>query len=98
MYIAAIYVGPAIGSLAAADVIECLVSLAFFGVALVARRGSNARLAAGYLGQGWWDAAHSHVIHAALPSGYAPMCLGFDWVAAAWMVLVLPRRPPAAVA
>lgn len=92
VYIAAIYVGPAIGSLQTADLLELAASLMFSFLALFALRGNDTLLAAAYLGHGLWDALHGPLLHAALPVWYGPMCLGFDWVAAAFILRGLPAR------
>lgn len=81
-YIAAVYVGPAIGGTSAADAAESLVALGFLVFAVLALRRPPAWLALGYFGHGLWDALHGHGVPAALPAWYAPACLGFDWAVA----------------
>ena len=93
VYIAAVYVGPTVASVAPIDVLEWWVSLGFVVVAFLALHGNHQLLAAGYVGHGVWDAVHGPLLHAALPAWYAPMCLGFDWVVAIWILFAAPGRP-----
>jgi hypothetical protein len=45
-------------------------------------------LAAGYLGHGLWDIMHGpRGIHTRIPWWYAPLCLGFDGVLGAYMLI-----------
>lgn len=92
VYIAAIYVGPAVGHYGLAESLEFLVSLIFFALALIALPGRRTLLACAYIGHGLWDAVHGAVLPATLPAWYAPMCLGFDWAVAAWLFDIAPAR------
>lgn len=85
-YIAAIYVGPAVGGISAADTAESLVALGFLVLSIFAIRRPPRWLALGYLGHGLWDALHGHGVPAALPVWYASACLGFDWAVAAVLI------------
>jgi len=94
IYIAAIYVGPTVGNFAPDALFDAAMSLVFFIVAAVALRGNRLLLAAGYIGHGALDALHGPVLEAMLPSWYAPMCLGFDWAVAVWILIALGRLEP----
>ena len=51
-------------------------------------RDSAWLLAAGYLGHGLWDAIHHRrAIDTAMPWWYVPLCLGYDSVVAAYILL-----------
>jgi hypothetical protein len=90
-YIAAIYVGPAVGGFAVADVAESLAAFGFLVFSIFSIRRRPLLLALGYVAHGLWDALHGSVLPAALPEWYAPACLGFDW-AVAGVLLRLDRR------
>jgi hypothetical protein len=96
VYIAAIYVGPTVGNFAPGALFDATMSLVFFGVAAAALRGNRWLLAAGYFGHGALDAVHGPVLEAMLPNWYAPMCLGFDWAVAVWILIALDRCAPQA--
>lgn len=85
-FIAAVYVGPAVGGVSAADTAESLVGFGFLVFSIVAVRRPPFWLALGYLAHGAWDALHGHGVPATLPAWYAPACLGFDWAVAAVLV------------
>ena len=87
-YIAAVYVGPAVGGAALTDTAEGLAALGFLVFSIFAIRRPPLFLALGYFLHGLWDAVHGSVLPAALPEWYAPACLGFDWAVAG----VLLRR------
>lgn len=91
-YIAAVYIGPAIGGFSPADVAESLAAFGFLVFSIFAIRRPLRFLALGYVGHGLWDAVHPSVLPAALPEWYAPACLGFDWAVAA-VLLRSGRRP-----
>ncbi|HMM76705.1 MAG TPA: hypothetical protein PJ986_13410 [Gammaproteobacteria bacterium] len=96
VYIAAVYVGPALARGAIGDVVELLASLAFFALAVAGLVGGEAWLAAGYILHGMWDAFHVDLAHGALPGWYAPACIGFDWVLGLWVLRGMKRRRAAA--
>ena len=96
VYIAAVYVGPALGRGAPGDVLEILASLGFFGLALTGLAGGEAWLAAGYILHSMWDAFHVDLAHTALPPWYAPMCIGFDWAVGVWILRWMKQKRAAA--
>ncbi len=44
-------------------------------------------LVAGFVGHGMWDAIHPHAVDTGMPAWYAPLCIGFDFVFAAYILL-----------
>ncbi|MGE3772127.1 MAG: hypothetical protein AB7I32_04325 [Gammaproteobacteria bacterium] len=96
VYIAAVYVGPALSRGAPGDVVEILASLGFVAFALAGLAGREAWLAGGYILHGMWDAFHVDLAQTALPGWYAPVCIGFDWVVGLWIVRMMKRKRAAA--
>jgi len=96
VYIAAVYVGPALSRGAPGDVLEILASGGFFGLAIAGLAGGEAWLAAGYILHGMWDAFHVDLTHTALPKWYAPMCIGFDWAVGVWILRWMKQKRAAA--
>lgn len=85
VYIAAIYVGPLIGSNEPAQYVEYAFAILLAGWCVVALRGSWVMLAAGYFAHGLWDALHPALLPHVLPPWYAPLCIGFDVTVALYL-------------
>lgn len=96
VYIAAVYVGPALARGAPGDVLEILASLGFFALAVAGIAGADALLSAGYILHGMWDAFHVDLAYTLLPDWYAPLCIGFDWVVGVWIVRLMKKKRAAA--
>lgn len=96
VYIAAVYVGPALARGAPGDVVEMLASLGFVALALAGLAGGEAWLASGYILHGMWDAFHVDLAHSGLPGWYVPACIGFDWVVGLWIIRVMKKKRAAA--
>lgn len=92
VYIAALYVGPALARGAPGDVLEVLASLGFCALAVAGVVGVEAWLSVGYILHGMWDAFHVDLAHTLLPAWYAPACIGFDWVVGVWIVRLMKRK------
>ena len=87
-FVAAVYVGPSLGSSMLADVMEVLFASGLTILAIFGLRGSWLLLAAGYFIHGLWDAFHGPVMHVYLPDWYAPACIGYDWVTALYIYVI----------
>ncbi len=96
VYIAAVYVGPALARGAPGDAFELLASVGFFLLAIAGLAGAEVWLAAGYILHGMWDAFHVDLAHTVLPAWYAPACIGFDWVVGVWILRSMKRKRAAA--
>lgn len=59
--------------------LEIAVLLLCWGLAAGSRRGWSWLLPAGYLSHGLWDLRHAWLVTDYVPSGYAQMCLAYDW-------------------
>ena len=92
VFIAAVYVGPALSRGAPGDVFEVLAAAGFFVLAVAGLAGGEAWLAAGYILHGMWDAFHIDLAHTALPHWYAPSCIGFDWIVGVWILRRMKQR------
>ena len=92
--IAAVYAGSSLaGGGIPVFIIEMVAVFFFVAIALFGRWGSPAILAAGYLAHGVWDAVHHlGAISTWLPDWYAPFCLGYDGIVAAYVWAVFARR------
>ena len=93
--IAAVYAGSSLaGGAIPVLAVELVGVFAFAAVALFGRWGSPTILAAGYVGHGVWDAIHHlGAIPTFLPDWYAPFCLGYDGIFAAFVAVMFFRRP-----
>ena len=91
--IAAIYIGSSLSSGGVAvSATEIIAFSGFVALALFGRWDAPALLIAGYFAHGVWDIVH-HVgaIQTYLPSWYGPLCLGYDFVMAAFVGAVFMR-------
>jgi hypothetical protein len=88
--IAAVYLGFALqdGRIRALG-IECAGMVVFAAAAVIAlSEDSPELLAAGYLGHGLWDAVHHRRgLDTSMPWWYVPLCLSYDTVVAAYILL-----------
>ena len=85
-FMAAAYIGPSLGSWAPVDIAEITISISLGILAIFCLRGPWILLVIGYVIHGAWDALHGFVVPVHLPDWYAPLCIGFDWTAAAIML------------
>jgi Family of unknown function (DUF6010) len=88
--IAAVYLGFALndGRIRALN-LEC-VGMVVFGVAAVVALSEDSAelLAAGYVGHALWDAIHHRRgLDTAMPWWYVPLCLSYDTVVAAYILI-----------
>ena len=92
--IAAVYAGSSLaGNALGVFAAEFLGVAGFITVALFGRWGSPALLAAGYAAHIGWDLIHEvGVLPTFLPDWYAPFCLGYDGIVAAFIAVVFMRR------
>ncbi len=96
VYVAAVYVGPALTRGVPGAMLELLASLGVAALAIAGLVGSAASLAAGYIVHGMWDAFHVDLVDPTLPRWYAPACIGFDWVVGVWILRGMKKRRAAA--
>lgn len=91
-FIAAIYVGPLIGTTQAVQYIEYSFALALTGWCVLALHKSAGFLGVGYLLHGAWDALHPALLPHVLPHWYAPLCIGFDFTVAIYLLFIFPGQ------
>lgn len=76
-----------------AIVFELLAAAVFVAIAIAGYLRSAALVGVGVLLHGVFDVVHPHVVdNAGVPSWWPPICLGFDAVLGAW-ILLLAWRP-----
>lgn len=90
-FIAAIYVGPLIGTTASVQYIEYSFALALTAWCVFALRRGAEFLAIGYVLHGLWDALHPALLPHVLPHWYAPLCIGFDFTVALYLFFMLDK-------
>lgn len=90
--IAAIYIGPVIGSSESSAYTEISFAVLLIILSIFALRGPLPILAAGYFLHGAWDVIHPALLPHVLPHWYAPLCVGFDMTVAVYLIQIHRSR------